>query len=85
MRKPSEAWPRTAGASDSVGRDPHVGKEMLALISLRNFTWSGHIDAFRSIVGDGAGPQVPFANIGSAYRKGHELLRDLHSSVSARK
>jgi hypothetical protein len=26
---------------------------MLALISLRNFAQSGHIDAFRSIVGEG--------------------------------
>ena len=41
--------------------DPHVGKEMLALISLRFFAQSGHIDAFRSIVGEGwAGREVFF-------------------------
>jgi hypothetical protein len=44
LRKPSEARPRTGY--------PHVGKEMLALISLREFARSGHIDAFRSIVGE---------------------------------
>ncbi len=32
--------------------DPHVGKEMPGLISLRFFAQSGHIDAFRSIVGE---------------------------------
>ena len=38
-----------------LGREPatpHVGKEMLGLISLRFFAQSGHIDAFRSIVGE---------------------------------
>jgi hypothetical protein len=44
MRLPSEARPRTG--------DPHVGKEMLGLISLRFLDQSGHIDAFRSIVGE---------------------------------
>jgi hypothetical protein len=37
--------------------NPHVGKEMLGLISLRFFAQSGHIDAFRSIVGDGCGSE----------------------------
>jgi hypothetical protein len=36
--------------------DPHVGKEMLGSISLRNFDRTGHIDAFRSIVGEGMRP-----------------------------
>jgi hypothetical protein len=50
---------------DSLGREllavascptapPHVGKEMLALISLRLFARSGHIGSFRSMVGDAA-------------------------------
>jgi hypothetical protein len=34
----------------SLAIRPHVGKEILTLISLRNFDQSGHIDAFRSIV-----------------------------------
>ena len=43
-----------SGARDRARTgDPHVGKEMLALILLRNFDRSGHIDAFRSIVGEG--------------------------------
>jgi hypothetical protein len=42
------------GARDQIRTgDPHVGKEMLALISLRNFDGSDPIDAFRSIVGEG--------------------------------
>jgi len=44
------------GARDQIRTgDPHVGKEMPALISLTNFAWSGHIDTFRSIVGEGTG------------------------------
>ena len=42
-----------SGARDRARTgDPHVGKEMLGLISLRFFAQSGHIDAFRSIVGE---------------------------------
>ena len=37
---------------------PHVGKEMPGLTSLRNFARNGHIDAFRSIVGEGRGAQI---------------------------
>jgi hypothetical protein len=37
LRKASEARPRTGQASDCVGRDSHVGKEMLGLLSLRFF------------------------------------------------
>jgi hypothetical protein len=44
LRLPSEARPRTG--------DTYVGKEMLALISLRDFDRSGHIGSFRSIVGE---------------------------------
>jgi hypothetical protein len=33
---------------------------MLALISLRNFAQSGHIDAFRSIVGEAKGATLSF-------------------------
>jgi len=41
------------GARDQIRTgDPHVGKEMLALISLRIFYRSGHIVSFRSIVGE---------------------------------
>ena len=44
------------GARDRVRTgDPHVGKEMLASISLRNFDRSGHIGSFRSIVGEEGG------------------------------
>ena len=35
--------------------DPHVGKEMLALISLGNFARTDHIGSFRSIAGEGSG------------------------------
>jgi hypothetical protein len=42
------------GARDQIRTgDPHVGKEMLGLISLRNSARSGHIGSFRSIVGEG--------------------------------
>jgi hypothetical protein len=44
-----------AGNGGRTG-DPHVGKEMLGLISLRFFAQSGHIDAFRSIVGERCAP-----------------------------
>jgi hypothetical protein len=45
---------RFSGARDQIRTgDPHVGKEMLELISLRNFAGSGHIDTYRSIVGEG--------------------------------
>jgi hypothetical protein len=48
-----------SGARDRARTgDPHVGKEMLGLISLRFFAQSGHIDAFRSIVGEG-GRETP--------------------------
>ncbi len=41
------------GARDQIRTgDPHVGKEMLALFSLRNFDGTGHIGSFRSIVGE---------------------------------
>ena len=44
------------GARDQIRTgDPHVGKEMLRLISLRNFDRDGHIGSFRSIVGDAKG------------------------------
>jgi hypothetical protein len=42
-----------SGARDRARTgDPHVGKEMLGLISLSFFAQSGHIDAFWSIVGE---------------------------------
>jgi hypothetical protein len=51
-----------SGARDRARTgDPHVGKEMLGLILLRFFAQSGHIDAFRSIVGE-----APEAGIESA-------------------
>jgi hypothetical protein len=36
---------------------------MLGLISLRNFARSGHIDAFRSIVGDAEGAGIESAKL----------------------
>jgi len=44
-----------AERSSAAPRRPHVGKEMLGLISLRIFDRGGHIDAFRSISGGSAG------------------------------
>jgi hypothetical protein len=41
-----------ANYSEASLPPPHVGKEMLALISLRFSAQGGHIDAFRSIVGE---------------------------------
>jgi hypothetical protein len=35
---------------------------MSALISLRNFAWSGHIDTFWSIVGDASRWRIRFAS-----------------------
>jgi hypothetical protein len=50
------AWPNgpafVLAARSSLAAPPSVGKEMLGLISWRNFARSGHIDASRSIVGE---------------------------------
>ncbi len=59
QERPDRGCDRAIGIPGARDRartgDPHVGKEMLWLISLRFFAQSGHIDAFRSIVGDGRG------------------------------
>ena len=56
QERPDRGCDRAFGISGARDRartgDPHVGKEMLGLISLRFFAQSGHIDAFRSIVGE---------------------------------
>ena len=50
-----------AGARDRARTgDPHVGKEMRALISLRNFARTDQIGSFRSIVGEARGARVRF-------------------------
>ena len=53
-----------AHQGDRTG-DHHVGKEMLALISLKNFDRSGHIGSFRSIVGEAEGIVRPLAGVPS--------------------
>jgi hypothetical protein len=56
QERPDRGCDRAFGISGARDRartgDPHVGKEMLGLIPLRFFAQSGHIDAFRSIVGE---------------------------------
>ncbi len=69
---------RNFGARDRIRTgDPHVGKEMLALISLRNFDRTDHIGSFRSIVGEaGAGTCVgPWSRTRQSAPSRHPLRR----------
>jgi len=60
VRRNEKAPPRNSatglskhGARDRARTgDPHVGKEMVGLISLRNFARTDQIGSFRSIVGE---------------------------------